>query len=489
MSSQKARFVKRVQKLISYILKYSTCLLILLFLEFGSARSDFNNNDDPVINEAENNSENIKTYPEDIPAYQDFVYQLRLSTIQSSIPFTYNDDIRRWIEVYVARKRNLTERILGLSKVYYPLFDEIFAKHGIPSELKHLAVIESALNHHAVSKTGATGIWQFMYWTGKEHGLEINYYIDDRKDPYKSTEAAAKFLKSLYKKYNDWLLVIAAYNCGPGNVNKAIRYSGGKKDYWKIRKYLPRETRVYVPAFIAANYVMNYAYEHNLHAVLPEIYSGPFNHENIGTIGISKNLSFDALGKFLQMSVEEIAFFNPSYKRNIFLPANGNNELRLPCDKIDIFNNKQDSILLLQSKLPSPEIIYTVKPGDNLYYISKKYNCSTSQIIKWNNLSNTIIHPNQKLILYGYKQSYNKINANSMVKKQITTAQKNINEEVYKSRSASKYVYYIINPGDTLWNIAQKYSGVTVENLIKANKILDVTKVQAGSVIKIQVTG
>ncbi|MFN8395190.1 MAG: lytic transglycosylase domain-containing protein [Bacteroidia bacterium] len=199
-----------------------------------------------------------------IPAYSSDLVAQRLRDIGSPIALDYNEDVQAFINLYTLSRRDQVERMLGLSHVYFPIFDEVLDREGIPMELRYLPIVESALNPHAKSRVGATGLWQFMLGTGKLYNLEVSSYVDERRDPLKSTEAAVRYLKNMYNTYHDWLLVIAAYNCGPGNVNKAIARSGGKTTFWQIKEFLPRETRGYVPAFIAATYVFSYPSEHNL---------------------------------------------------------------------------------------------------------------------------------------------------------------------------------------------------------------------------------
>ena len=199
-----------------------------------------------------------------VPSFSDEEYALRMSRIPTPIRLTYNQSVKNYIDLYSLRRRELTSRIMGLSNLYFPMFEEVLDREGLPLEFKYLSVVESALNPLAVSPMGATGLWQFMFNTGKLYDLKVTSYLDDRKDPYKSTVAACKYFKDMYSIYGDWLLVIASYNCGPGNVNRAINRSGGKTNFWEIEKYLPSETRGYVPAFIAVCYLMNYSREHNL---------------------------------------------------------------------------------------------------------------------------------------------------------------------------------------------------------------------------------
>ena len=230
-----------------------------------------------------------------IPYFDELVYEARLAKLDEQTPFDliYNSAVKAYIDMYSLRKRVLVSRLIGLSQVYFPMFEEKLAKFELPLELKYLAIVESALNPNARSRCGATGLWQFMYPTGKMYGLNVNSYIDERSDVYKATEAAAEYLKSLYSMFGDWQMVLAAYNAGPGTISKAIRRSGGKKTYWEIRPYLPIETQGYVPAFIAANYIMNYGAEHNLYPVVPRK-----TYFEVDTVVVKEQMTFDQLAAY-----------------------------------------------------------------------------------------------------------------------------------------------------------------------------------------------
>ena len=254
---------------------------------------------------------NTKKYNKDeIPEFNDSVYEKRIARLNRETPFelVYNKDVHRWIDLYAKSRRDLTSRMLGLAELYFPLFEEQLDKYDIPLEIKYLAIVESALNPSARSRAGAKGLWQFMYRTGKLYKLKVTSLVDERCDPYKSTVAACQHLSDLYDIYHDWSLVLAAYNSGAGNVNKAIRRSGNKKNYWLIQYRLPRETRGYVPAFIAVTYLMNYATEHNLYPVKPKV----FNHE-IDTVTVKQALSFEQISEMLSIPEDELKFLNPSF--------------------------------------------------------------------------------------------------------------------------------------------------------------------------------
>ena len=245
-----------------------------------------------------------------VPDYSDSIYSMRLAKLDAESPFdlVYNNAVRNYIELYAVRKRAMVSRMLGMTQLYFPIVEEILDKHKMPLELKYLAIVESALNPSARSRCGAVGLWQFMYGTGKMMGLKISSYVDERCDPYKSTEAACEYLQFLYDMFGDWQMVLAAYNSGPGSVSKAIRRSGGKTTYWEIRPYLPRETQGYVPAFIAVNYVMTHAEEHNLYPAVPRM-----TFADVDTVNIKKELSFQQIAKVLGMPVEDIQYLNPCY--------------------------------------------------------------------------------------------------------------------------------------------------------------------------------
>lgn len=277
-------------------------------------------------------------FPDINPTYEPSVYEERLRKLPTIIEMPYNQVVQRFIDSYSGRLRRSVSIMLGASNLYMPIFEQALESYGLPLELKYLPIIESALNPKAVSRVGATGLWQFMLGTGKNYGLEINSLVDERRDPVKASYAAAHYLSDLYKIFGDWSLVIASYNCGPANVDKAIHRAGGVKDYWKIYPYLPHETRGYVPAFIAANYIMNYYCDHNIcpmSATLPA---------HTDTIHINRDLHFDQIANVLGIDVKEIETLNPQYRRNIINGSSNPSILRLKSQDILSFIDKQDSI-------------------------------------------------------------------------------------------------------------------------------------------------
>jgi membrane-bound lytic murein transglycosylase D len=321
--------------------------------------------------------------------------------------------------MYTGKRRDQVATMLGLSEYYFPIFEEALEREGLPHELKYLPVIESALNPRARSSAGASGLWQFMLSTGKQYKLEINSLVDERRDPLRSSAVAARFLKDLYEIYDDWLLVLAAYNCGPGNVNKAIRRSGDQKNYWSIYYHLPRETRGYVPAFIAAMYTFNY---HDKHGIYPLAHELPALCDSIS---IARALHFDQVSTLLDISTEELRDLNPQYHGDVIPAGFGRTyALRLPYPRVGDFIDKQDTIFahrrdhyfndkyratdpraLVKPYTPATpanktKLTYTVKNGDVLGVIAAKFKVKLSDLKYWNNLNGNLIRVGQKLVVY-----------------------------------------------------------------------------------------
>ena len=287
----------------------------------------------------------------------DSLYMARLGAMPCVIDMPFNSVIKQYLELYSKKRRSLVEYMLGLGTYYFPIFEEVLNKHEMPHELKYLPVIESALKATAKSRAGAMGLWQFMLPTGRIMGLEINSLVDERCDIYKSSDAAARYLKQLYNIYQDWHLAIAAYNCGPGNVNKAIRRSGGKRNYWDIYFYLPKETRGYVPAFIAATYIMNYHCEHNLCPVMTNM------PQAVDTVHVNQMVHFQQINEMLNISIEEIRMLNPQYTRDI-VPGNVKpSSLKLPVQHLYSFIDNQDTIIQHKSQELLVNITREVKVG------------------------------------------------------------------------------------------------------------------------------
>lgn len=338
----------------------------------------------------------------------DSVYIDRLQKLPYAVQMPYNQIVKQFIEMYAKRHSQVSYMLAIGHSYYFSMFEQTLSKYNVPLELCYLPIIESALNAKAVSHAGAAGLWQFMIKTGRAYGLEINSLVDERCDPVKSTDAAARYLSDLYKIYGDWLLVIAAYNCGPGNVAKAMRYSNDTKDYWTIYPYLPRETRSYVPIFIAANYIMNYFEEHKICPALPLIKYAT------DTVMVKQRIHLQQVSDVLQIPIEELRFLNPQYKKDI-IPGNIKPyPMMLPLDKLNAYNVYHDSICNYKNELIARQLeatpknytsqsdnsgakYYKVKKGDTLGGIAKKYGISVSKLKKLNKLHSNIIQINQKL--------------------------------------------------------------------------------------------
>lgn len=360
-------------------------------------------------------SEKSNCRTSDVPLnISDSIYKLRLSKMPCIMEMPYNNTVRSFIEMYTVRKRLQVEYMMGMSDYYFPIFEQVLGANNLPLELKYLPIIESALNATAVSRVGAAGLWQFMIPTGRMYGLEVNSLIDERLDPIKATYAAARFLKDLFSMYGDWHLVIAAYNCGPGNVNKAIRRSGGKRDYWDIYPYLPAETRGYVPIFIAANYAMHYSAQHNIckaKVKMPII---------TDTILVNEKVHFEQISSVLNIPIEQVRLLNPQYRKDIIpgnikpyalcLPLNFANGFiekykDIVAYKADtLVNNRREETEILQIKKPitpggsGGRVIYhKVKSGQTLGYIAMKYGVSLTKLKKWNRIKGSTIQPGQKI--------------------------------------------------------------------------------------------
>ncbi len=459
--------------------------------------------------------ENIKTY---LP---DSVYISRLQAIDSFLPLPYNETVRNFIGLYTIRKRELTSYIYGLSNYYFPIFEEALERYQLPHELKYLPIIESALNPKAFSRAGASGLWQFMIGTGKLYGLEVNSYIDERNDPIKSSDAAARYLRDLYAIYGDWHLVIAAYNCGPGTINKAVRRNGGKQNYWEIYYSLPRETRGYIPVFIAATYMMHYGKEHMMKAAEPRFKTVT------DTIEIHNYLNFEQLAAVLNISIEELRQLNPQYRRDI-IPARPEKPyvLKLPAESVSAFIDNQSQVFAYNRDkyFPNNQLVplrsgrtrgsrtiintagmnestYVVKSGDNLGAIASKYRVTVNDLKEWNNLKKHNLRIGQQLIVYVTgKSNKNKIIqgdkpktetqalAVSPAETKTTNTDSSVVSTVSKMNEAAsteEYILYTVQSGDSLFTIAKKFPGITDADLKAFNNIRNVKGLYPGQQIKI----
>jgi len=357
-------------------------------------------------------------HDENAPVSDD-VYRDRLSRMATIIPMDYNPIVRNCISIYADRRRELVRYVMAMADLYFPLFEQVLDQYDLPLELKYLAIIESNLNPRAYSRAGAAGIWQFMLPTGKLFGLEINSLIDQRLDPIASTHAACKYFKQMYATFGDWYLVLASYNCGPGNVNKAIRRAGGRTSFWEIYPYLPRETRSYVPFFIAATYIMTYHCEHNICPMRTSLSVAT------DTVMVDRLMHLRQVADVLNVDIEMLRTFNPQYKREIIPGHIKPCVLKLPVAATYAYIDKKDTISayradeLLAAYLPkrytesssddqedkpsepkTEMIRYTVKSGENLYTIANKYGVTAQNIRKWNNLRTNRVPRGKRLTIY-----------------------------------------------------------------------------------------
>jgi membrane-bound lytic murein transglycosylase D len=397
--------------------------------------------------------------------------EARLKTIESEIPLNFNTRVKSFVDYFTVRDREYTKMVLSRSTYYFPIFEEILARYDMPDELKYLAIVESGLNARAQSWAAAVGLWQFIYFTGRTYGLHVDWYIDERMDPIKSTEAAAKYIKSLYNMFGDWELALAAYNCGPGNVRKAIRRSGYKKKFWDIYPYLPRETRSYLPQFVAIAYAFNFSEEHNL--ILDEIeYQYLMDTD---TIMVSNFTNLNTIAQMLDICESDLEMLNPAIKRSAVPETGKYFAIRLPADKMGAFNENRTEILdsanrsgkkeieylarnTVGSTYGRDKIIHRVRSGDVLGKIAGQYRVKVSDIKKWNNLHSNTIRIGQKLDIWLLPGAYS---ASTPEPKPTVKQELVIN--------GTKY--HIVQPGDTLWEISKTYSNISIEQIKKMNNL------------------
>lgn len=383
--------------------------------------------------ESFNGLDNLNIFPDTVkrqftenqnyPTFPDLVYEYKIAAIGklSPIDFDYNPKVKRYIDIYSIERRDQVSQILGLSQLYFPLFDEMLDKYHLPLELKYLAVVESALNPLAVSKTGAVGLWQFKINSAKMFNLTVNSYVDERMDPIKSTEAACQYLQYLYKIFNDWHLTLAAYNTGPGAVRNAILRANGETNFWKIYDYLPESAQNYVPAFIAAAYIMNNAHEHQIETVKPII-----AYTKIDTVMVSKPVAFSTISKELDTPIDIIRFLNPTYRRD-FLPDLGKPiTLWLPTNKVEQFIKREQIIysakvekVTFQDVLDNSgntdgkiKVNYKVKSGDYLHKIAIAYGCTIDDLLIWNPIADDNLSVGEFLSIWVDKKVYQKLHQN-----------------------------------------------------------------------------
>ena len=441
-----------------------------------------------------------------IPTFSDSFFRQKVQQLDETSPiaYSYNQHVKPFIVLYAADRRDQVEHMMGRGHFYFPMFAQELDRRGLPLRLKYLPVIESALNPHAVSSMGANGLWQFMYGTAKYIGLDISTYIDERRDPVKATRAAASYLSDLHDIYDDWLLVIAAYNCGPGNVNKAIRRAGYSDNFWEIYPFLPRETRGYVPAFIAATHVMEH---HEVYRLFPRAIDIPMNTE---TVMVEGPMPLSNLARGLDMPKETLKALNPSYKRD-FIPGGGQpHSVRLPKQQALAFERREEQLYAMRDSLASEEsngsseedsdknedspysaVYYTVKSGDNLGYIAEWYDCSAANLRRWNHMRGSRIMPGQRLkviVPTDEADTYKQLNNLSFQQKQYFARTGKLQQR-QATTAESNYVYYEVQRGDTLWGIARQFQGISVYKLKQLNDIRSSQSLKPGQQIKIQKEG
>ena len=436
-------------------------------------------------------------------------YLQRLADMNSFITLPFNETVRNYIILYSEKMPTKMSSMLALSQYYFPIFEEIFDRYGLPKELKYMAVIESAFNPVAVSRAGAKGMWQFMYNTAKMYGLTINSFVDERLDPVKSADAAARYMRDAYRIFGDWNLAISSYNCGSGNVNKAMRRSGSR-EFWPVYNYLPRETRGYVPAFVGAMYAFTYYREHGL---VPETDSMPVQ---VDTFHIRRMLHFQQVSALTGVSVEMLKKLNPQYVHDI-VPGTAKEEyvLRLPYQYTSKFIENEDSVYAYNAKeyfspatlqniavsgsASSQRIAYKVKSGDYLGRIASRYHVTVKQIMEWNHLRNTNLRVGQVLYIYGKFNGPVAQSSGASSKSSAASSSKGSASSDGATLASSKgsaatpppaesaaegtYTVYVVKSGDSLYRISLDYPGVSADDIMKFNGIG--TDIRPGMKLKI----
>jgi membrane-bound lytic murein transglycosylase D len=424
---------------------------------------------------------NKYNFPVDsVPQYSDSVYRERINTMAVGSPFefVFNQQVKHFIDVYAVKKRNLTSRMLGLAELYFPLFEEQLDNYGVPLELKFLPIIESALNPIAKSRVGASGLWQFMLGTGKLYDLKVTSFVDDRCDPYKSTVAACQHLRDLYSIYKDWALCLAAYNAGAGTVNRAIRLanidSSEKITYWKIQNFLPKETQNYVPAFIAVSYIMDFAAEHNLYPTQP-----PMLHCDVDSITLTKTFTLSQISSYLCLSLENIQFLNPAYRKGV-IPATKETPyvLRLPREYMDEFLVNEDNI-------------YCYKTHQEINYLAQLRLMPETKTVSMTPVKKTTVDKtiNTKTTTINTKTTTSQPTTQNQAQTEVKSNTQSNPVVTSTSGSINKIVYHTVQKGDSLWSIASRYTGVSVEEIRRLNNLTVKTTIHPGQKLKIQLKG
>ncbi|MFC2151501.1 transglycosylase SLT domain-containing protein [Bacteroidota bacterium] len=455
---------------------YMTVFLVVVLSStfFKSFAFDLNqpNEEDPVEQEKKDS----------IPIYPDLVYEYKIAELNNMTPIEleYNDRVRRYIDVYTIERREHLAKIIGLAELYFPIFEEALDKYQLPLELKYLAIVESALDPRAISSSAAVGLWQFKINTSKMFDLEVNSYVDERCDPYKSTEAACSYLQYLYRIYNDWQLALAAYNGGPGVVRNAIARSGGKTNFWEIHPYLPEQTNGYVPAFIAVNYVMNHYKDHNIEPIPSD-----FIHLDVDTVKINKAATFKRISEVTKIPIETLQFLNPSYKLDYIPKMKEPTTVILPEKKIKTFLRNEKAIYdesVVESDYEvvtesgetdgKIKIIHEVAKGEYFHKIAIKYNCTIDDIKTWNSMPTNDLNVGQKLDIWVSPDLARMIEEERIRPKQ-------------QRDSTDRFIYYTVQSGDTVWSIAEKFNCRSITELKEENNITNENDLKPGKKLKI----
>ncbi len=424
------------------------------------------------------------------PLFSDSIYIERLNALNEKtiVEIEVNDDLLKTLKYFVKNRRNFTAICLGRSKLFFPMYEEHLDKYNIPLELKYLSVIESGLRPTVKSRVGAAGLWQFMYRTGRIFGLDNDSFVDERMNPEMATDAACRYLKYLHGLYGDWSIALAAYNAGPGNVNKAIRRSGGQMNYWKLRPFLPKETQLYVPNFISMLYMMTYYPEHNIVPKEAQVY----RHE-VDTVCLKSSIRISHLDTLIGLDADEFNYLNPVYKTDIVPHTEVQQCISLPIEKIDTFLLVEDSLYRYDTYLDSigksfvaleKKKTHTVLPEQTLAQIAKKYDVTINDIRGWNNLRNNKIYPGQRLTIRLTERKY--IEGASSTK---TTASRSSSSRSTststKTTNDGNYKYYTLRSGESLWTVSQKF-GIPFATIQSLNKNIDPKRMQPGDKIRIK---
>lgn len=457
---------------------------------------------DPFVTDAA--TLNVHGFAEtDVPTYPADIYRRRLTTLDERTPFklTYNEPVQSYIDLYAQRKREQTARMMGLAQLYFPVFEEALDRYGLPQELKYLAVVESALFPGAKSRAAAVGLWQFMIGTGKLYGLDVDSYVDERCDVYKSTDAACRYLRDLHGIFGNWELALAAYNCGPGNVNKAVRRAGGTLDYWSVYNFLPRETRGYVPAFIAVNYIFNHAADHNIYPVIPN-----YCAYEVDTMQVCYPLSLDKLAEITGGSAQELRDLNPTFKQGVVPDLNEPATVYIPRSMVNAFIQNEEAIAHSYTpdlRMPAPNTVsarvdaggghartHVVRRGESLGVIARRNHVSTSDLRAWNRLKSDHLRVGQRLVVGVSKApvtAEKTARAVDGLPAPVTTAVAGTSDSTEDKERSVEYIYHTVQPGDTLWGIAQRYPGVTVDEIKRLNGDMNTHRLSVGKKIKVGV--